>query len=51
MLRVWVAAALTLAAAAVAEAQFGRGFFGSRVASEKDLTAASTIAVSSTVPA
>ena len=39
MLRVWVAAALTLAAAAVAEAQFGRGFFGSRVASEKDLTA------------
>ena len=36
MLRVWVAAVLTLAAAAVAEAQFGRGFFGSRVASEKD---------------
>ena len=36
MLRVWVAAVLTLAAAAVAEAQFGRGFFGSRVATEKD---------------
>jgi len=36
MLRVWVAAVLTIAAVAVAEAQFGRGFFGSRVASEKD---------------
>ena len=36
MTRVWVAAVLALAAAGVAEAQFGRGFFGSRVATEKD---------------
>src|SRR3970040_2215292 len=36
MLRVWVAAVLTLAAAAAAEAPVGRGFFGSRVATEKD---------------
>ena len=36
MWRVWVAAALTLAAAAVAEAQFGRQFFGSRYATEQD---------------
>jgi uncharacterized protein DUF4159 len=36
MLRVWVAAVLTLGAAAIAEAQFGRGFFGSRVATDKD---------------
>jgi hypothetical protein len=36
-MRVWVAAVLALAAAAgVAEAQFGRGFFGSRVATDKD---------------
>ncbi|HET9403636.1 MAG TPA: DUF4159 domain-containing protein, partial [Burkholderiales bacterium] len=36
MLRVGVAVVVTLAVAAAAEAQFGRGFFGSRVATDKD---------------
>jgi hypothetical protein len=36
MRRLVLVAALTLAAAAAAHAQFGRGFFGSRVATERD---------------
>lgn len=36
MVRIGLAIALTLAAAGAAQAQFGRGFFGSRVATDKD---------------